>query len=82
MEMSLELAFDTDEAEFVRGVEVGLLWERLTANADPIEVIARATNTEMLMRMAENLNRPFGGEVLDDCWLRVSFGAPTRLPLD
>jgi hypothetical protein len=69
------LEFDTEATEFVRGVEVGRLWEILKYNPDPIEELVHASNAEMILRMAEATGRSARSEELDDTWLLVSFDA-------
>ena len=72
---SLVLPFDTAGSDFVRGVEVGRLWEQLKSD----ELVAQqvhASNAEMLLRMAEATGRPLQADVLDDTWLLAHFDAP------
>jgi hypothetical protein len=69
------LAFDTSGLDFVRGVEVGLLWERLKSG-EPVMEQVHASNAEMLLRMSEATGRPLTAEILDDTWLLVEFDAP------
>ena len=38
---AVALAFDTDDAEFARGVEVGRLWERLRAESEAVVEMVR-----------------------------------------
>lgn len=50
---SLILSFDTDEPEFARGVEVGMLHSTLSSTPQlPFSVTIHATNAEMVMRLA------------------------------
>lgn len=49
----LLLAFDSDDPEFTRGVEIGLLWMRCQHEAPPVEAIVHASNIEMVMRVAD-----------------------------
>lgn len=49
----LLLAFDTDDPEFTRGVEAGVLWMRCQHEEPPVEAIVHATNIEMVMRIAD-----------------------------
>ena len=64
----LVLPFDSDDAEFCRGVEAGRLWEQLKTG-EPVEQTIHATNAEMAIRMCEALDREFSAEELDDTWL-------------
>jgi hypothetical protein len=72
---SLRLAFDTPGSDFVRGVEIGRLWELLQSDG-PVEQQVHASNAEMLLRMAETTGRPVQADILDDTWLHVRFDAP------
>jgi|GraSoiStandDraft_4_1057263.scaffolds.fasta_scaffold1129181_2 hypothetical protein len=71
---TLVLPFDTDDPEFVRGFEVGRLWERMKLTPEPFEETVHSTNAEMVMRMAEAQKRLVSGTELDDMWMTVSFG--------
>lgn len=70
-EHSLVLAFDTDDPEFCRGVEVGRLWEQLKTG-EPVQQTIHATNAEMAIRMCESLEREFSAETLDNTWIEFS----------
>ncbi|MGA2455259.1 MAG: hypothetical protein ABSG93_17240 [Solirubrobacteraceae bacterium] len=72
---SLALAFDTPGADFVRGVELGRLWERLKSD-EPVVEQMHASNAEMLLRIADSTGRQLKTETLDDTWLLVHFDAP------
>jgi hypothetical protein len=72
---SLVLAFDTTGSDFMRGVEVGALWERLKCD-ERVEQTVHASNAEMLLRMSEATGRPLRADVLDDTWLVAYFDAP------
>lgn len=72
---ALAMAFDTDSSEFVRGVEIGRLWEQLKAD----EVVAqgvRSDNAEMILRLSEATGRPLHCEELNDEWLYATFDLP------
>lgn len=64
--------FDSDDPEFARGFELGLLWERLK-DEEPCEVTIHASNVEMVMRFADVTNRPFRADDLSDEWIHVMF---------
>jgi hypothetical protein len=64
--------FDSDDPEFIRGFEVGALWERLKTDG-PCEATLHAANAEMAMRLAEAAHRDFSGEDLGDDWVHVRF---------
>lgn len=70
---ALVLPFDTEDAEFARGFEAGCLWAELRETTDRIEAIVHGSNTEMILRMAEALDRAAVGEPLDGTWTRVTF---------
>lgn len=76
---SLVLAFDTSTSDFVRGAEVGRLWEQLKSD-EPIVQEVHASNAEMLLRMAEATGRALRADDLDDTWLLVHFDAPEGSP--
>lgn len=71
------LAFDTDDPEFVRGVEIGVLWVGLLAADDDAEVeqTMHTSNAEMAIRMAEALGRRTRIEFDDGHWMHVVFEA-------
>ncbi len=75
---SLVVAFDTSTPDFVRGVEVGRLWEQLKSD-EPVQQEVHASNAEMLLRMAEATGRSLKADDLDDTWLLASFDAPTEV---
>lgn len=67
---SLVLAFDTDDPEFTRGVEMGRFWEQLKTG-ESVDQTIHATNAEMAMRACEALEREFTAEALDDTWIEL-----------
>lgn len=73
------LPFDTDDSEFVRGVEVGRLWEQLRSD-EPVVQEVHASNAEMLLRMAEATGRSLHADELDDRWLLAHFDSPPGSP--
>ena len=72
------LQFDTDSPEFIRGVEVGRIWERLKNEDEEVLVMIHATNAEMIMRISEATDRPVISEEHDDRWMTVTFAAKER----
>lgn len=66
---SLRLPFDNDDPMFVRGVELGRLWQLAQ---DPR---VHATNREMIIRVAEATDREFKIESVDDTWVEVWLGS-------
>lgn len=75
MTFELLLAFDTDDPEFVRGVEVGRLWHIARSDVDTIDETIHASNAEMAMRIGEATGRPFTAARVDDMWIRISYEA-------
>jgi hypothetical protein len=73
---SLSLPFDTDDPEFARGVEVGIVWEKLDrlAFTDSHTTTVHSANTEMMLRIAEATGRPVASEDVDAEWTHVTFG--------
>lgn len=71
----LALAFDTDDPQFARGVEIGRLWERLRVEVEPVVEMVHVANAEMILRMAEALQRPVVSDEHDVVWMTVSFSA-------
>lgn len=69
------LEFDTNTTDFVRGVEVGRLWEKLQLESGPVEEYVHASNAEMMLRLSEATGRAVQSEDLDDTWLLVTFDA-------
>jgi hypothetical protein len=69
-EYGLVLPFDTDEPEFTRGFEAGVIWER-TENG-PYEGLIHAENAEMVIRIAEAREMTFVGEDVGNDWMQVT----------
>lgn len=67
----LVVAFDTDDPEFTRGFEAGLLWAAMEANDESIERMIHGTNAEMVMRMATAKGYRYQGEDVGHDWLHV-----------
>ena len=72
---SCALEFDTSTTDFVRGVEVGRLWETLKRDSGVVEEFVHASNAEMVLRLSEATGRPVRSEELDETWLLVTFDA-------
>lgn len=70
--MELIVPFDSDDREFARGFEAGVLWQRLRDPED-FALTIRASNIEMAMRMAEERGRCAQGQDLDDDWVFTTF---------
>lgn len=74
MRYVLTLPFDTDNPEFIRGAEIGMLWQRLVHGEIPVQATIHSTNAEMMMRIAEAKGVQFSAELTDyDEWLFVTF---------
>jgi hypothetical protein len=72
-QFSLLLPFDTDEPDFIRGFEIGRLWELLKTGGEVNEVI-HASNAEMVVRLAEATERIVTtDEPIDADWMEVTF---------
>lgn len=67
------LPFDRDEPEFARGVEIGMLYERLRSGFMPVEALVHESNIEMILRLAESFGVSARSEDHDDDWLTVLF---------
>ncbi len=65
------LPFDTDDKQFRRGVEVGIVWEALKHGQRSFMV--HADNTEMLMRIGESLDLAFTAFEPCDEWVHVDY---------
>lgn len=72
---ALALAFDTNASEFIRGAEIGRLWEQLKSEPGRVEELVHASNAEMILRLSEAAERPVQAEELDETWMRVTFDA-------
>jgi hypothetical protein len=71
---SLLVAFDRSSPLFARGVEVGMLWERLCTEQLPVSATVHESNIEMVLRLAEARNCPVRAAELNDEWLAVTYG--------
>jgi hypothetical protein len=71
---SLALAFDSDDPEFVRGVEVGRLWEILKSRPDEqVTEVIHLSNAEMALRIGEALDRHVIADPSDDGWTAITY---------
>lgn len=77
----LLVAFDRDEPEFARGVEIGMLYERLLRDPEPVVAQIHADNAEMALRVGESLGLRVRARDLNDDWLEVTYeGSRTPSP--
>jgi len=67
------LHFDTDDAEFGRGFEVGRIWALLRATDDAVIETMHIANAEMILRLAEATGREVCATELDDHWIEARF---------
>jgi hypothetical protein len=72
-DLSLALPFDSDEPEFRRGVEIGMLWSDIE-HMGCAEATVHADCAEMVLRIAEAKGLRFLATVIDDNWLHVAIG--------
>jgi hypothetical protein len=71
------LKFDSQEPEFSRGFEAGIIWSLMAAVArgdlmpsDLEGVVFHASNVEMIMRMLEASElQGWRAEIIDDVWM-------------
>jgi hypothetical protein len=75
-DLTLALPFDTDEPDFRRGVEVGMLYEAVR-RSPVVSMLIHADNAEMAIRIAEAAGKPFSAEECGDDWLDVTIGEAT-----
>ena len=75
VEHSLLLAFDSDDARFVRGFEMGRLWT-LVQSGDLGPHAVHADTAEMVIRIAEANDLTARCDVLDDLFIAVNFEEP------
>jgi hypothetical protein len=69
----LVVPFDRDAPDFARGVEMGMLYERLRQGERPTGVMVHATNIEMAIRLAETFGVSASADELSQDWLSFSF---------
>lgn len=68
------LAFDTDDFEFARGVEIGRLWEQFKSGEE-IDQMIHAENAEMVMRIGESTDRVVTATEAGDGWMHLKVEA-------
>lgn len=72
-ETDLVVEFDRDDPEFSLGVEIGMLWQRLTLEPLPVVALIRSGNAEMALRLAEAVSATVRAEELGDDWLELTY---------
>ncbi len=70
---ALIVPFDRDSADFARGVEIGILHQRLITEARPTTAIVHESNSEMALRLAEAVGASASAEDLGPDWMSVTF---------
>ncbi|MGD0311803.1 MAG: hypothetical protein ABSC90_05020 [Acidimicrobiales bacterium] len=68
--MAPDLRFDTDDPEFQRGFEIGVLWERLVTDG-ACNMAVSASNAEMVIRVAQAFGCRFSGQEIEDDQISV-----------
>jgi hypothetical protein len=74
--MEKVLRFDTDDPEFARGFEIGVLWERLNS-VGSCHMAISASNAEMVMRVAKVTGCSFQGQEIGDDRISVELFEPS-----
>lgn len=67
------LTFDSQNPEFLRGFEAGLIWS-YAYNLGALDAVIHSSNAEMVMRICEVLDLPFRGEPVNDGLIRIQVG--------
>lgn len=67
------LPFDNDDPAFARGVEVGILYQRLRQEPGPTSAVIHGGNAEMALRLGEALERSVAAVELSADWLEVTY---------
>ena len=73
-EFGLALPFDTDDREFRRGIEVGIMWAQLQHPNGGREFQIHADCAEMAMRLGEATGLRYSGEWVNEDWIVVRYG--------
>lgn len=72
VEYGLLLPFDSDDPEFTRGFEAGMLWENFqNPNLVYMERTVSGKNAEMIMRMTERWGWEYRASLLEHDWMHV-----------
>jgi hypothetical protein len=75
MEYALVVAFDRDTVDFARGVEVGILHQRLRTEPLPLEATVHVENAEMAIRLADTNGLTVRAENPNGEWLQLVFSS-------
>lgn len=68
----LMLQFDSDNPEFTRGFEAGIIYNKCQNNIDVVDQNIHASNSEMVIRICELFEKKFVGQLLDDDWMCIT----------
>lgn len=71
-EFSVILPFDTDEKEFRRGVEVGVLWAQTQLGVGIIQQMIHSDCAEMIIRISESAGYSFCAEIIDENFMNIT----------
>lgn len=77
-EFSAVLPFDTDEKEFRRGVEIGMLWAQTQLGVGLIQQIVHSDCAEMIIRLSESAGYSFGAEIIDEHFMNITLEGRAR----
>lgn len=69
----LVVPFDRDSADFARGVEVGVLYQRLLTEPRPVSATVHGSNAEMVLRLADAVGASASAVDLGQDWMSVTF---------
>jgi hypothetical protein len=69
----LVVGFDQDAPEYARGVEVGMLYQRLRSEPRPVTATVHISNAEMALRLAEACSASARAEELGGDWMTVTY---------
>lgn len=70
----LMLPFDTDDAQFRRGIEIGIMWAELQAPGGQREFQIHADCAEMAIRLGESRRMPFKADPVNEDWMVIRYG--------
>lgn len=73
VEYGLVLPFDTDNPEFRRGIEVGIMWAELQAPGGQREFQIHADCAEMAIRLGEATGLQFRADPVNNDWVVVRY---------
>lgn len=62
----LMVQYDTDDPEFARGVQVGMIWQLLNGGVEEFEMPVYLTNAEMVLRLCEATGYTYTARYEDD----------------